>query len=524
MRSPSASSSRSSREALRLRRRSWSESTVVSPSAYPHRPRPPGGRVPVVIAPSRLQQGDDKRSMTPQPPLATAGGAAAPSASCRSTQRREGALWGLACDGLTLRIVRDNASLTRPRGSRPTSQRIFTEERYADFAALWLLLHESRFGRATSPTPPSARWRPGASRRARRGPGARVTFAAASRTRSSRSARASSPTRTTRRCAGALQTARSRPGNGVLQPAPAARLPADLPAHRRGARDSCIPRAPPTEPKPCTPRATACDACASARSKRSAHDRHADLWEATKIVFRGVDRASRASACPRWAASSRPRSAPRSMPRRSRTARCCWRCSSCRGCASRALSRVNWRDMGPRSWAASTRACWSWSRRSRKTADVRFATGDETKATPARPRAATTPPTAGAGAPRQRARAGVGDTIARNPSAPSRRCSSSAVVDPACGSGHFLLAAARRLAAHVARAAIANGTPSAAEYRHALRKVVGRCIYGVDLNPMAVELCKVALWMEAVEPGLPLTFLDSHIQHGNALLGRRRPS
>jgi hypothetical protein len=58
-----------------------------------------------------------------------------------------------------------------------------------------------------------------------------------------------------------------------------------------------------------------------------------------------------------------------------------------------------------------------------------------------------------------------------------------------------------------------------AEYRHALRQVVGRCIFGVDLNPMAVELCKVGLWMEAVEPGLPLTFLDSHIQHGNALLG-----
>ncbi len=49
--------------------------------------------------------------------------------------------------------------------------------------------------------------------------------------------------------------------------------------------------------------------------------------------------------------------------------------------------------------------------------------------------------------------------------------------------------------------------------------MVGRCIYGVDLNPMAVELCKVSLWMEAVEPGLPLTFLDSHIRHGNALLG-----
>jgi hypothetical protein len=60
------------------------------------------------------------------------------------------------------------------------------------------------------------------------------------------------------------------------------------------------------------------------------------------------------------------------------------------------------------------------------------------------------------------------------------------------------LAAARRLASHVARLQ-ANGTPSGAQYRHALRQVVGHCIYGVDLNPMAVELCKVSLWMEAVE-------------------------
>src|SRR4029450_13751164 len=89
---------------------------------------------------------------------------------------------------------------------------------------------------------------------------------------------------------------------------------------------------------------------------------------------------------------------------------------------------------------------------------------------------------------------------------------------PACGAGHFLLAAARRVATHVARLE-ADGTPSASEYRRALRKVVARCIYGVDLHPMAVELCRVSLWMEAVEPGLPLTFLDSHIQSGNALLG-----
>src|SRR5690606_8463763 len=83
----------------------------------------------------------------------------------------------------------------------------------------------------------------------------------------------------------------------------------------------------------------------------------------------------------------------------------------------------------------------------------------------------------------------IAETVSKNPEDPIEALLGLSIVDPACGSGHFLLAAARRLAAHVARIR-ANGTPSAAEYRHALRQVVGRCIYGVDLNPMAVELCK----------------------------------
>ena len=49
--------------------------------------------------------------------------------------------------------------------------------------------------------------------------------------------------------------------------------------------------------------------------------------------------------------------------------------------------------------------------------------------------------------------------------------------------------------------------------------MIGHCVYGVDINPMAVELCKVALWMEALEPGKPLSFLKHHIQCGNSLLG-----
>lgn len=96
------------------------------------------------------------------------------------------------------------------------------------------------------------------------------------------------------------------------------------------------------------------------------------------------------------------------------------------------------------------------------------------------------------------------------------------VCDPAVGSGHFLVGAAHRLARHLARVrALAEGEsePSPLLYQHALRDVIGRCLYGVDVNAMAAELCRVSLWLEALEPGKPLSFLDHHIRVGNSMLG-----
>jgi hypothetical protein len=93
------------------------------------------------------------------------------------------------------------------------------------------------------------------------------------------------------------------------------------------------------------------------------------------------------------------------------------------------------------------------------------------------------------------------------------------VIDPACGSGHFLLAAARRLAVELAQVRAGDDQPSEDDRQHALRDVVAHCIYAVDKNPMAVELCKVALWIEAIDPGKPLSFLDAHIQCGDSLVG-----
>ncbi|MCB1615599.1 MAG: N-6 DNA methylase [Pseudomonadales bacterium] len=113
----------------------------------------------------------------------------------------------------------------------------------------------------------------------------------------------------------------------------------------------------------------------------------------------------------------------------------------------------------------------------------------------------------------------IADRLSASPQQPREAILSITVCDPACGSGHFLLAAARRLASELAAVDAGTDQPTEQHYRHAIRDVVRSCIYGVDLNPMAVELCKTGLWLESIEPGKPLSFLDMNIRPGNALLG-----
>src|SRR5664279_2675949 len=57
-----------------------------------------------------------------------------------------------------------------------------------------------------------------------------------------------------------------------------------------------------------------------------------------------------------------------------------------------------------------------------------------------------------------------------------------------------------------------------AEVSYWRRRVVEACIYGVDINPMAVELAKLSLWLTCIAVDEPLNFLDHHLRHGNALL------
>ena len=107
----------------------------------------------------------------------------------------------------------------------------------------------------------------------------------------------------------------------------------------------------------------------------------------------------------------------------------------------------------------------------------------------------------------------------KNATSPEQGLLTLKVIDPACGSGHFLLAAARRIGVELAKVRTGETQPTPETLRIATRDVIQNCIYGVDLNPLAVDLCKVALWIEGFSPGKPLSFLDHRIKCGNSLVG-----
>jgi hypothetical protein len=493
---------------------------VVDERAFPIGHAALGGRVPVVIAPAGagveshdLAFGDDGRRRT------------AFGLAQEYLNAQEGALWGLVSDGVTLRVVRDNASLTRPAWLHADLERIFTEERYADFTALWLLIHQSRFGRAgQAPT--------------------------ACALETWREAGREQGTRAREHLRRGVEDALLALGQGFLAHPANVALRADL---QRGTvtkeqyyaqllrliyRLIFLLTAEERTAATGRPLLHTEDARADAIAlyaegyglrqlreravRRSARDHHGDLWAATQVVFRGLATGEPRLALPALAGLFAADQCP--------TLDACelanhalleavfgWPGSRTGPRApSSASTGATW---APRSWARSTRACSSWCRRSpRARAASASPAVPRARATPARAPAATTPPTA---------------WCRCSSTAPSNRSSpmpSRAPRPPGRGparphhrrSGLRLGPLPPRRSAPPGRSRRADrrrGTPSDAEYRHALRQVVGRCIFGVDVNPLAVELCRVGLWMEALEPGLPLTFLDSHIQHGNALLG-----
>ena len=115
------------------------------------------------------------------------------------------------------------------------------------------------------------------------------------------------------------------------------------------------------------------------------------------------------------------------------------------------------------------------------------------------------------------------------------------ILDNACGSGHFLVEALGALTDRALaqldtdtdlQQLVAQESAKIAEQLQFLnldyvpenaqilkRALLKRCIFGVDLNPFAVELARLSLWMDSFIFGTPLSFIEHHVQHGNALMG-----
>ena len=101
------------------------------------------------------------------------------------------------------------------------------------------------------------------------------------------------------------------------------------------------------------------------------------------------------------------------------------------------------------------------------------------------------------------------------------------VLDPATGSGAFLVEACRQLAARLVEAWSIHGGPAEIpadedELLHARRLVAQRCLYGVDRNPMAIDLARMSLWLATFAKDHEFTFIDHTLKHGDSLVGLTR--
>ena len=492
------------------------EPKTIGERVYPVRFFALADRVPVVVAPAGA--GLD----TPLPELSDDRRRRSAFGLLQEVLNASGAaLWGLAADGLSLRIARDNASLTRPAWIEADLGRIFTEDLYPDFAALWLLAHESRFGRADDPpeTCPLEVWREagrqeGTRARDKLSDGFRQAleilgqgFLSHAANRKLRSALHAGDL-TKERYFGQLLRLVYRlvflltvEERNLLHPKNASGSARGLYADGYGLRrlrDRAI--------------------------RGSAHDRQSDLWQAVTIVFRSLAVGEPRLGLPALAGLFAPEECPdldaAKLENRALLG-ALFHLAWLREPSG--LVRVNWRDMGPDELGYIYEGLLelvpqiTGDGRSFSFASAGESLGHARKTTGSyyTPDELVQLLLASALDPV------VKRTVDTYPERPVDALLELAIVDPACGSGHFLLAAARRLADHVARIR-AGGTPTPDDYQHALRDVVRRCIYGVDMNPLAVEICKVSLWMESIDPGLPLTFLESHIRCGNSLIGTNR--
>ena len=432
--------------------------------------------------------------------------------------------WAVVSNGLKLRVLRDNASLTRPAYIEADLEAIFTEGLYPDFTALWLLAHGTRFGTsgAAPDDCPLERWR---------------------NTAQSDGIRARDRLRV-----GVTDALRAL-GTGFLAHKDNGELRRRIEVGELSTQayfeellrliyrfiflatieDRELVFAP--------------DAAAVAKARylagyslqrlrqlaarRRSYDRHADLWQGLTITFGGLARGQAALGLPPlgglFDAGQCPSLDAAKLENQAFLSALFSLCFFREGAA---LARVNYRDMGSEELGSVYESLLEQVPVVTLAGGARkfgFVGDEETGSTRGNARKLTgsyyTPDSLVQELIKSALEPVIAQTLAANPQEPVKALLQLSVCDPACGSGHFLLAAARRIAEEVARLTATDGNPLPEDFRHALRDVMAHCIYGVDKNPMAVELARTALWLEAYTPDRPLTFLDHHLRCGDALLG-----
>jgi hypothetical protein len=452
----------------------------------------------------------------------------------------DASLWAIVSNGLTLRILRDNASLTRPAYIEVDLEALFTEELLADFSAFWLLAHASRFGSAETPPSdcPWERWRAA-------GQQAGVTVRGKLRYQVAEALRELGTGFLSHPANGALRAALQNAEDGYDRQAFFEELLrlvyrfiflATVEDRRdRGTGERLVFAPDATEEAKARYLASYSLTWLRERAvRRSQHDRHADLWQALTITFGALASGQAALGLPAlgglFDTDQCPRLDAAQLDNRHLLAAVLqlgW------FRADGGLSRVNYRDMGPEELGSVYESLLELvpdlqGLASPATARLAFVGDGESEAsTKGNTRKLTgsyyTPDSLVQELIKSALEPVIAQTVKANPERPVEALLALTVCDPACGSGHFLLSAGRRLADEVAlhRAAAERegGAPTPTDYRHALRDVVSHCLYGVDKNPMAIQLAKTALWLEAYSPDRPLSFMDHHLRVGDALLG-----
>jgi hypothetical protein len=491
-----------------------SEPLTIAGRIFPVRHAALDGRVPLVVAPK--PDGIDKG-------LPQFGDAHRRRSATLLLQEflnaSDGRLFGLVTDGSTLRVMRDNASMTRPAWIEADLERIFGHGLFADFSALWLLIHQSRFGKVGTPPSDCAleRWR-------EKGREQGVTAREQLRDGVKRALKAL--------------------GEGFLQQRDNAALVRALETGELDARayfqellrivyrfiflfaaeDRGLLR--PKEQAETSEAKLYAEGYSFARLRTKtvrslARDRHHDLWDGVRIVFRGLARGETRLALP---ALGGPFASDRTPHLDSARVENRYLLAAVDDLAwmreQGARVRVNWRDMETEELGSVYESLLELTpRASASEKTFTFAGGAETKGSERKSSGSYyTPDSLVQLLLDSTLEPVIEETVATNPGREAEALLQLDIIDPAAGSGHFLLAAARRLAVRIAQLR-SPGSPSAEDYRRALRDVSRHCLYGVDRNPMAVELCKVAIWIETVEPGKPLSFLDNRIRLGDSLIG-----